>query len=80
LSGGGKTGTAQTGKTKENGEEIFTAWYSGFYPADNPQYAIVITIYDGGESTYTAAPLFKKICDSIYYLKFADNNSDENSL
>jgi len=80
LSGGGKTGTAQTGKTKENGEEIFTAWYSGFYPADNPQYAIAITIYDGGESTYTAAPLFKKICDSIYYLKFADNNSDENSL
>ena len=79
LSAGGKTGTAQTGKTKENGEEIFTAWYGGFYPADNPQYVIAITIQDGGESTYTAAPLFKKICDSIYYLKFADTCPVENS-
>ncbi len=76
LSAGGKTGTAQTGKTNENGEEIFTAWYCGFYPADNPEYVICITSYDGGESTYTTAPLFKKVCDSIYYLKYADKQND----
>ena len=72
LSAGGKTGTAQTGKIKENGEELFTAWYCGFYPADKPLYTICVTIYDGGESSYSAAPVFKKICDSIYYLKYAD--------
>lgn len=75
LSAGGKTGTAQTGKKKEDGQEIFTAWYCGFYPADNPQYVICITSYDGGESTYTVAPLFKKICDCIYYMKYADNSA-----
>ena len=70
LSAGGKTGTAQTGKVKENGEEIFTAWFCGFYPAENPEYTICVTMYDGGESYYSAAPVFKKICDSIYFLKY----------
>ena len=68
LSAGGKTGTAQTGRYNENGSEILTAWFCGFYPYDNPQYTICITMYNGGESTHTAAPVFKKICDSLYYL------------
>lgn len=68
LSGGGKTGTAQTGKYDENGKEILTAWFCGFYPYENSQYTICITMYNGGESTYTAAPVFKKICDSLYYI------------
>ncbi len=71
LSAGGKTGTAQTGRIKGNGEEIFTAWFCGFYPADNPRYTICITMYDGGESSYSAAPVFKTVCDNLYYLKFA---------
>ena len=71
LSAGGKTGTAQTGKTKENGEEVFTAWFCGFYPAETPEYTICVTMYDGGESYYSAAPVFKKICDSIYFMKYA---------
>ena len=70
LSAGGKTGTAQTGKVKENGVEIFTAWFCGFYPAEKPEYTICVTMYDGGESYYSAAPVFKKICDSIYFLKY----------
>ncbi len=68
LSAGGKTGTAQTGRYNENGEEILTAWFCGFYPYENPQYTICITMYNGGESTRTAAPIFKKICDSLYYI------------
>ena len=67
LSACGKTGTAQTGRYSENGEEIFTAWFCGFYPYDNPKYTICVTMYNGGESTRTAAPVFKKICDSLYY-------------
>ena len=64
----GKTGTAQTGRYNEDGSEILTAWFCGFYPYENPEYTICITMYNGGESTRTAAPVFKKICDSLYYL------------
>ena len=68
YSAGGKTGTAQTGKVNPDESEIFTAWFCGFYPLDNPQYTICITLYNGGESTQTAAPIFKKVCDGLYYL------------
>lgn len=68
LSAGGKTGTAQTGRYNQNGSEILNAWFCGFYPYENPQYTICITMHNGGESTQTAAPIFKKICDSLYYL------------
>ncbi len=68
LSAGGKTGTAQTGRYNDNGTEILNAWFCGFYPFDNPKYTICIMMHNGGESTYTAAPIFKKICDSLYYI------------
>lgn len=76
LGGGGKTGTAQTGKTGKDGQEIFTAWFCGFYPAENPEYTICITMYDGGESSYSAAPLFKLVCDELYYLKYAEKSGN----
>lgn len=68
LTAGGKTGTAQTGKMNKDESEIFTAWFCGFYPFDDPKYTISITIYNGGESTKTATPIFKNICDGLYYL------------
>lgn len=71
LSAGGKTGTAQTGKTKENGEEVYVSWFCGFYPGNMPEYTICITMYDGGESSYSTTPVFKKICDGLYYLRYA---------
>ncbi len=71
LAAGGKTGTAQTGKIKDNGEEIFAAWFGGFYPAQNPKYTICVMLYDGGESSYSAAPIFKDICDRIYYYEYS---------
>ena len=69
LGAGGKTASAQSGQFKENGEEIVHAWFSGFYPAENPKFSIVVLCegaFSGGD---TAAPIFKEICDSIYNLK-----------
>jgi len=31
-------------------------------------------MYNGGESTRTAAPVFKKICDSICYVMDAEDD------
>ncbi len=70
LTAAGKTGTAQTGIVKEDGEELFNAWFSGFYPADNPQYTITVHLYDGGESSYSATKIFKQICDQLYFLMY----------
>ncbi|MBQ2904348.1 MAG: penicillin-binding protein 2 [Clostridia bacterium] len=60
----GKTATAQTGKTAD-GEEIYNAWFAGYFPADNPKYAVAILKEDGGEGALSCAPVFKTIAEKI---------------
>ena len=65
---GGKTASAQTGQYIGEGDERkekIDAWFSGFYPADTPQYAIVV-LAEGMESgSDYAAPIFQKIANAI---------------
>lgn len=64
VSVAGKTATAQTGRM-QNGEEIYNAWFSGYFPADNPQYAVTVMIENGGEGAVSCAPVFKNIAENI---------------
>lgn len=64
VSAAGKTATAQTGKT-ENGEEIYNAWFAGYFPADNPKYAVAILKENGGEGAISCAPVFRAIAEKI---------------
>ena len=64
VSVAGKTATAQTGKS-ENGEEIYNAWFAGYFPADNPKYAVAILKENGGEGAVSCAPVFKEIAEKI---------------
>ncbi|HIZ55219.1 MAG TPA: penicillin-binding protein 2 [Firmicutes bacterium] len=62
---GAKTGTAQTGRYNENGEEINQAWIVGFFPAENPEYVAAV-LCEGGESgNLSAGPVFREIADSV---------------
>lgn len=64
-SAGGKTGSAQTGTYDEDGNEIVQAWFTGFYPAQNPQYAIVVLAENGQSGGDICGPVFKEIADNI---------------
>ncbi len=61
---GGKTATAETGILVE-GREINRAWFAGFYPSQNPRYAIVVMSEDGISGSETAGPVFKAICEGL---------------
>ncbi|MBO4694125.1 MAG: penicillin-binding protein 2 [Clostridia bacterium] len=63
VTAAGKTATAQTGKTGENGEKINNSWFCGFFPADKPQYVAVLLSEGGNSSDTTAA--FAEIADII---------------
>jgi penicillin-binding protein 2 len=65
VSAGGKTSTAQTGIYKSDGTEMVHVWFTGFFPADNPQYAVTVLCEDGISGTLTAAPVFAQIADAI---------------
>lgn len=64
---GGKTSSAQTGQFVD-GKETVHAWFAGFYPADKPNYSIVIFVEGGESGEQAAAPIFKSIADRIYSL------------
>ena len=65
LGAGGKTASAETGWSVD-GESLVQAWFSGFYPAEKPKYAIVVLSEGGNSGAATCAPVFKKICDLLY--------------
>lgn len=64
VSVAGKTATAQTGKTA-NGKELYNTWFAGYFPADNPEYAIAILRENGEEGAVSCAPIFKLIAETI---------------
>ena len=66
LGSAGKTGSAETGRTNEKGQGISHAWFAGYGPLKNPQYAIVVFIEDGMSGGDVAAPLFAEILSGIY--------------
>jgi len=61
----GKTSTAQTGHFAEDGSEYCHAWMTGFFPAENPQYAVTVLVENGGSGNQAAAPLFREIIESM---------------
>lgn len=65
TSAAGKTATAQSGQYK-NGTEILHTWFAGFFPADNPKYAVVVMNEDGSSGASDCAPVFKEIADSLF--------------
>lgn len=64
-SAGGKTGSAETGQYDSAGKQILNTLFCGFYPADRPQYSIVVLCENGVSGSITCGPIFKEICDRL---------------
>lgn len=79
----GKTGTAQK---VENGAYVhkFFSSFIGFFPADNPELCISVTMDDPKKGYYggqTAAPVFKQIAErAANYLNIRPEDGDPASL
>lgn len=66
VSVAGKTGTAEN-----DGDNPYTLWFTGFAPADDPQYAITVLVEDGGGLGQTgygnliAAPIAQQVLEAV---------------
>lgn len=60
----GKTATAQSG-IYNNGIEVLNTWFGGFYPYNNPEYAIVIMCEDGNSGAEDCCPIFREIVEKL---------------
>ena len=59
---GVKTGTAQS---SVNHTKVSHGWITGFYPKDNPKYAITVLVEGTEKNSKSAIPIFKDIFNSI---------------
>jgi len=63
---GGKTGTAQNGA-----DDPYTLWFTGFAPADNPEFAVAVVVENGGgegqssNGNAVAGPIAKKVLEAV---------------
>ena len=70
LPGGaaGKTGTAQTGQFTAEGKERKNLWFAGFYPAEDPQYTIVVLQDGQTRAAVSSAAVFAQLCTALHWL------------
>lgn len=60
VSVAGKTGTGTVVGKRESG------WFASYAPADDPRFAVVVLISQGGTGGAVAAPVVREIYDGIY--------------
>ena len=66
----GKTGSAEA-----NGE--VHGWFGGFFPYENPRYAICVLVEDGKSGSKSAAPIVKEIAQNIAQLSGAGGSNQD---
>lgn len=59
----GKTGSAEAAV---NGTEEVHGWFTGFFPADNPEYTVTVLAEKGNTGSSSALPVFEKIVNYLY--------------
>ncbi len=63
----GKTGTAEyPGKRDAKGNLPTHAWFAAYAPAENPEIAVVVFVYSGGEGSSVAAPVAGEILSAYF--------------
>ncbi len=61
----GKTATAQTGMLNQSQTPITQAWFTGFFPSQEPQYVITVLVEEGSSGSGDAAPVFRTLCQML---------------
>jgi len=57
---------AKTGSAQVTGNKPSTSWFASYAPADNPKYAIVMMIAQGGTGSKTSGPSVRKIYEALF--------------
>ncbi len=64
VAAGVKTATAQTGQFV-NGAELNDCWFAGFFPYEDPKYAVVVFSEGGDSGGAVCGPVFREIADGL---------------
>lgn len=57
---------SKTGSAQVSGGKPSTSWFASYGPADNPRYAVVMMVTQGGTGSGTSGPSVRGIYDAIF--------------
>lgn len=60
---------SKTGSAQVTGSDVSTSWYASYAPADNPRYAIVMMVTQGGTGSKTSGPSVRKIYEALFGIR-----------
>jgi membrane peptidoglycan carboxypeptidase len=76
----GKTGTAEFYDPEipltASGRLPYHAWFTAFAPYEDPEIAVVVFVYNGGEGSTTALPVAQEILRGYFALKYPSQPLD----
>jgi penicillin-binding protein 2 len=57
---------SKTGSAQVTGNKVSTSWFASYAPANNPKYAIVMMVSEGGTGSGTSGPSVRKIYEALF--------------
>lgn len=57
---------AKTGSAQVTGDKAATSWFASYAPANDPKYAVVMMVTEGGTGSKTSGPSVRKIIESLF--------------
>jgi penicillin-binding protein 2 len=61
---------SKTGSAQVTGSKVSTSWFATYAPADNPRYAVVMMVTEGGTGSKTSGPSVRKIYEAIFGVRY----------
>ena len=60
---------SKTGSAQVTGDKASTSWFASYAPANDPQYAIVMMVTEGGTGSKTSGPSVRRIYEELFGVK-----------
>ena len=57
---------SKTGSAQVTGSDVSTSWFASYAPANDPQYAVIMMVTEGGTGSKTSGPSVRKIYESLF--------------
>ena len=61
---------SKTGSAQVTGSKVSTSWFASYAPANNPRYAVIMMVTEGGTGSKTSGPSVRKIYESIFGVRY----------
>lgn len=71
---------SKTGSAQVTGSKVSTSWFASYAPANNPKYAVVMMVTQGGTGSKTSGPSVRKIYEGLFGVNGRSVNSANSVL